>query len=214
MMLYWLIEILIVIWMVLITILNQQLTNKYPVGLSRKQAQNNSSRVFFYLTISLILCGLIYFSAWVANWSSRLAIPNYSNSPYFTNQLADLISIINFTISGSIITLVFSRQKRNLFVYKNLFGLADILPECSLRIITSLPRSKQKAFAERLSWLIERVEKKDPFQLTILFDKDELIILAKIFSQANFNQLDSCLAPIYQEVTQLNTNPKPFSIIL
>ncbi len=214
MMLCGLIEILIIIWMVLMTVLNQQLINKYPIGLSHKQAQNNSSRAFFYLTLSLVLSGLIYFSAWVANWSSRLAIPNYSNSPYSTNQLADLISIINFIISGSIITLVFRRQKRNLFTYKNLFGLADILPERSLKVITSLPLSKQKAFAERLSWLVERVEKKDPFQLAILFDKDELITLSKVFSETNLNQLDSCLAPIYQEVTQLNTNPKPFSIIL
>jgi hypothetical protein len=211
---YWLIEVFLIVWMVLTTILTHKLINKYPLGLSRKQAEINSLRALFYLTVSLVLCGLIYFSAWVANWSSRLAIPISSSSIYSVSQLADLISTINLTLSGSVISLAFTQQKRNLSAYQNLFGLADILPNHSLKVISSLPINKQAALAERLSWVVERVEKNDPFKLTILFDKDELNVLAKIFTNIDIEKLDSRLVPIYQEVNRLSANPKPFSIIL
>lgn len=211
---YWLIEVFLVVWMVLIAILTQKLINKYPLGLSRKQAEVNSSRAFFYLTISLVLCVLTYFSAWLANWASRQAIAFSSTSAYSADQLADLFSIINLILTGSIITLTFSRQKKNLSDYQNLFGLADILPNSALEVINKLPFAKQIAFAERLSWILERVEKKDPFEITILFDKDELNILAKIFTSLNIEELDSRLVPIYKEVNKLTTSPRPFSIIL
>lgn len=211
---YWLIEIILAFWIVLIAVLNQKLINKYPLGLSRTQAEINSSRSFFYLVLSFSLCCLIYFSSWLASWSNKLATTLSSTSLYFADQLADFLCIINLSLSASLITSNFVSQKRDLFIYQNLFGLEDLLPKSSLDVISSLPLSKQTVLAERLSWVVEKAEKNAPFQLKLLFDKEELIILDKIFSDIDINNLDYRLVPIYQEVNKLASNPKPFSIIL
>lgn len=211
---YSLIELFLVGWMLLAITLNRRLINQYPKGLSRKQAEIDNVRAFFYLAMSLSLCCLIYFSTWLASWSNTFAVSLHSTPTYAISQLADVISIINLSINASVITFIFTAQKRNLFIYQRLFGLPDVLPLCSLEVMSQLALSKQVVLAERLSWVIEKVEKDEPFQLSILFEKDDLNILAKIFAQTDSNNLDYRLAPIYQEVNRLTSNPKPFSIIL
>jgi hypothetical protein len=210
---YLVIEIFLAIWIILVIVLLENLTSKYPAGFSRRQAEIKCTQAFFYFCLSLILCGLTYFSAWLVSWSSKFSISTLTN-PDLTNQLADFLSLINLSVCASSITFIFTNEKRNFLNYQHFFGLLDILPNRSIEIIKTLPLSKQSVLAERMSWLIEKIEKNDPFELSFLFDKEELRLLIEIFSNTDIETLDKRLIPIYQEISKLKPNPKPFSIIL
>lgn len=208
---YWLINFILITWMLLIIWQGQKLISQYPLGLSRKKAQNKNLYSICCLVLVLLLITWIYFSAWVANWPSQLAISNY----FYSNQeIANLISTAVLLLSTRIISILFSQQKKLLSIYQQLYGLMDFLPANSLKMFISLAANKRYSLAERLHWAIERVTEQNPINLNILFDRDELNILEKIFSQANIEQMDERLAIIYQQINQLADNPKPFRITL
>ncbi len=208
---YWLINFILIIWMLLIIWQGQKLISQYPLGLSRKKAQNKNLYSICCLVLVLLLITWIYFSAWVANWPSQLAISNY----FYSNQeIASLIATAVLLLSTRIISILFSQQKKLFSIYQQLYGLMDFLPANSLKMFISLAANKRYSLAERLHWAIERVTEQNPINLNILFDRDELNILEKIFSQANIEQMDERLAIIYQQINQLADNPKPFRITL
>ncbi|MFY9225871.1 MAG: hypothetical protein WAQ98_24545 [Blastocatellia bacterium] len=208
---YWLINFILITWMLLIIWQGQKLISQYPLGLSRKKAQNKNLYSICCLVLVLLLITWIYFSAWVANWPSQLAISNY----FYSNQeIANLISTAVLLLSTRIISILFSQQKKLLSIYQQLYGLMDFLPANSLKMFISLAANKRYSLAERLHWAIEQVTEQNPINLNILFDRDELNILEKIFSQANIEQMDERLAIIYQQINQLADNPKPFRITL
>jgi len=208
---YWLINFILITWMLLIIWQGQKLISKYPLGLSRKKAQNKNLQSICCFILVLLLITWIYFSAWVANWPSQLRISNY----FYSNQeIADLISTTVLLLSTRIISILFSQQKKLFSIYQQLYGLMDFLPANSLKMFISLTANKKYSLAERLHWAIERVAEKNPINLNILFDQDELNTLEKIFSQDNIEQMDERLAVIYQQINQLGDNPKPFRITL
>lgn len=197
--------------MLLIIWHDQKLISKYPLGLSRKKAQNRNLLSVCCFILVLLLVIWIYFSAWVANWPSQLRISNY----FYSNQeIADLISITVLILSNITIYFLFSQQKKLFSIYQELHGLMDFLPADSLKMFVALGSNKKYSLAERLNWAIERVAEKNPINLNILFDQDELNILEKIFSQSNIEQMDERLAVIYQQINQLSNNPKSFRITL
>lgn len=205
---YWVIELFLIGWILLIILLGQQLIKKYPTGQSYKQAEVKQLQSSFIAFISLIILGLIYFSTWLASWAKSLAT-SFSTD----DQLADLGSTLLLTIVSIIVTFLFIQQKKQFYYYKELSGLTDILPTSSLTVLESLSLSKQRTIAQRLQWAITRVEQDAPIELTILFDKEELSVLEKILS-AQSEPLDPRLVLISQQLSSLTSNNRPFRIIL